>query len=87
MSRLRQPVLALAALAVAASIANPARAQVALEHTNNPFFENLLYHNQVYGIEMVGQRLKMAEAFSRLGHKLPDEDAELSVDPDDYPLL
>jgi hypothetical protein len=56
-------IVAVGALIGAASQALPVAAQVAFEHKNNPFFENLLYHNQVYGIEMVGQRLKMAEAF------------------------
>jgi YVTN family beta-propeller protein len=40
-----------------------AASQNAQQHTHDPFFENLLYQNQVYGLEMVGQRLKMAEAF------------------------
>ena len=33
------------------------------QHKYDPFFENLLYQSQVYGLEMVSQRLKMAEAF------------------------
>jgi len=55
--------IAAGALAAVAAFTAPALAQDAMEHANSPFFENLLYHNQVYGIEMVGQRLKMAEAF------------------------
>lgn len=31
--------------------------------------------------------LQMAELFKRIGTPAPEKDAELSVDPDDYPLL
>lgn len=64
MGRYIRRIFAAGAVIAAASLAGAAAAQEALQHKHNPFFENLLYHNQVYGIEMVGQRLKMAEAFN-----------------------
>ena len=52
-----------AAGAFALALGTSASAQEALTHKYDPFFENLLYQNQVYGLEMVGQRLAMATAF------------------------
>lgn len=53
------------AVAVVVALASGgAGAQVALQHKYDPFFDNLVYQNQVYGLEMVGQRLVMANAFS-----------------------
>lgn len=45
------------------TLATTASAQEALTHKYDPFFDNLLYQSQVYGLEMVGQRIAMATAF------------------------
>lgn len=51
------------AVVAAIALSGPSAAQVQMDHKYDPFFDNMLYQSQMYGIEMVGQRLAMAGAF------------------------
>jgi len=63
MMNVRRLVSACAVVA-AVALGGPSTAQVQMDHKFDPFFDNMLYQSQVYGIEMVGQRLAMAGAFA-----------------------
>lgn len=55
--------LGVCAVVATTTLGVPASAQEALKHKYDPFFDNMVYQSQVYGVEMVGQRLAMAGAF------------------------